>query len=148
MSDDADLGSADVVLCLGFLHRVPDPISAISKLAEMGDILIFEWKAHPIGTPNYPSAVFTQQPVNQADTYGTEYWLLSVDAVKAILSRYGFNKTYLLKNSGSKREIIVASKIELNGIAVQSELYRVMYSIFSMAKRSIKEFYRAFKNKK
>lgn len=148
LSDDVNVGCADVVLCLGFLHRVPDPISAISKLATMGNILIFEWKAHPTGTPNYPSAVFTQQPINQADNYGTEYWLPSVDAVKAILSRYGFNKTYLLKNPGSKREIIVASKIELSGITVQSELYRVMYSIFLMIKLSIKEFYLAFKNKK
>lgn len=148
LSDDTDLGSADVVLCLGFLHRIPDPITAIAKLASMGNILILEWKAHPIGTPNYPSSVFTQQPVNEADTYGTEYWLLSVDAVKAILFRYGFEKTYLLKNPGSKREIIVASKVELHGVAVQSELYRVMQSIFSMNKMSIREFYRAFKNKK
>lgn len=138
LTTNKELGLADVVLCLGFLHRVPDPISAIAKLAAMGDTLIFEWKAQFAGAPHFASASFTEQTINETDTYGTEYWLLSVDAVRSILARYGFNNTYLLTNPGGKREIIVASKTEISGLKVQNERSRLLRSAVRQLKNVLK----------
>ena len=138
LHDDIQLRQADIVLCLGFLHRVPDPISAIEKLSKMGHTIIFEWKAHSAGAGSSPSAIFTQQPINLKDTYGTEYWIISVDALRLILSRYGFNSTYLMSNIKGKREILVASKEKIFGLKEQSERIRLMKSAGYLLKSSIK----------
>lgn len=145
LEDDVELNQADIVLCLGFLHRVPDPISAVGKLAQMGKILIFEWKAHNGGSSGYPSATFTRQPINHADTYGTEYWLLSVDALKRILLRYGFENTYLLENNEGKREILVASKQKINGINLQNERIRSIKTAVTLAKETLRVSLQALK---
>lgn len=124
---------------------LPDPVTAIGRLANMGDIIIFEWKAQCAGSTGFASANFTAQKINRSDQYGTEFWLLSVDSIRAILSRHGFSQTYLLLNPGGKREILVASKTALESIPIQNERVRLMRSAFSHFKIVLKGIYHAAK---
>ncbi len=138
LKDEDGLESADVILCLGFLHRVPDPITVIQKLAELQGIIIFEWKAEYSASNKNPAAIFSSQPINKIDSYGTEYWLLSIDALKKILKRYGMNYTYPVPNKGGKREMLVASKYEIDGISVQNERFRLFLGFIRLLKESLK----------
>jgi SAM-dependent methyltransferase len=100
----------DLCLCLGFIHRIPDPFSAIAALGERSDMIIFEWKALKFGPHHEAFAYFSPKPVDDADYYGTEYWLLSYAALERILWRGGFRYFHRIDDPTQRRAILVAGK--------------------------------------
>lgn len=101
----------DLCLCLGFIHRVPDPFTAIKKLVDKSDLIIFEWKALKFGPHDEAFAYFSPNPINKSDYYGTEYWRLSYTAVETILKRLGMHHFYRVDDPNQRRAILVAGKI-------------------------------------
>jgi SAM-dependent methyltransferase len=95
-----ELPRFDVCLCLGFIHRVPDPYRAIAAIAERVDTIIFEWKALKFGHHDEAFAYFSPKPIDADDYYGTEFWLLSYAALERILRRLGFGH---FRSSGGTR---------------------------------------------
>jgi len=100
----------DLCLCLGFIHRVPDPFSAIAALADRTDMIVFEWKALKFGPHDDAFAYFSPKGVDQGDYYGTEYWLLSYAAVERILERLGFVLFHRIDDPRQRRAILVAGR--------------------------------------
>jgi len=102
----------DFCLCMGFLHRVPDPFSAIKKLTEKTDMILFEWKALKFGPHNESFAYYTPGDFDHQDFYGTPYWLLSYRCVEEMLTRLGFKHFYRVDDPKFKRAILVAGRTE------------------------------------
>lgn len=101
----------DLCLCLGFVHRVPDPFSAIAALADRADMIVFEWKALKFGPHDDAFAYFSQKGIDASDYYGTEYWLLSYAAMESILRRLGFNFFHRVDDPRQRRAILVAGRM-------------------------------------
>lgn len=100
----------DLCLCLGFIHRVPDPFSAIAALGDRADMIIFEWKALKFGPHDDAFAYFSPKSIDEADYYGTEYWLLSYAALERILQRIGFKHFHRIDDPRQRRAILVAGR--------------------------------------
>lgn len=100
----------DLCLCLGFIHRVPDPFTAIAALGDRTDMIVFEWKALKFGPHDGAFAYFSDKPVDHADYYGTEYWLLSYAALERILWRGGFRYFHRIDDPTQRRAILVAGR--------------------------------------
>lgn len=138
LQEGSSIPEADIALCLGFLHRIPDPISVVKTMCDLADCVVFEWKAQYAAGPNLPSAMFSTQSVNEKDQFGTEYWLLSVDVLKKILKRYGFDHTYLMHKTNGKRELMVASRFPISNLKTQNEFSRRVSSLGRLFKETIK----------
>ena len=91
-----------LLLCLGFIHRIPDPYNAISLLGEKSEIIIFEWKTLKFGPHDQP-LYFSQKPIDEEDYHGTEYWILSFSALESILKRVGFKYFYKIDDPSYRR---------------------------------------------
>lgn len=102
----------DLCLCLGFIHRVPDPVRAITALADRTDMVIFEWKALKFGPHDDAFAYFSPKGVDEADYYGTEYWLLSYCALERILRRAGFQFFHRIDDPRQRRALLVAGRVD------------------------------------
>ena len=101
----------DLCICMGFLHRVPDPFKAIASISSLTDTVLFEWKSLKHGLHDEPYAYFSQKGTDKEDYYGTEYWLLSYAALESILKRQGFMYFYRVDDPRQRRAILVASKV-------------------------------------
>lgn len=116
--DNTDIYSAefrelprfDLCLCLGFIHRVPDPYRAIAALCQRSDMVIFEWKALKFGPHDEAFAYFSPKAIEKDDYHGTEYWLLSYAALERILTRLGFRHFHRIDDPTQRRAILVAGK--------------------------------------
>ena len=106
-----ELGKFDLCLCMGFIHRIPDPYIAIETIASKTDTIIFEWKALKQGPHDEAYAYFSQKNIDKNDYYGTEYWLISYSALESILKRFHFKYFYRLDDPKQRRAILVASKV-------------------------------------
>ncbi len=100
----------DLCLCLGFLHRIPDPVRALAALSDRSDMMVFEWKALKFGPHDDAFAYFSPKDINEADPYGTEYWLLSCAAVERIMRRFGFRYFYRIDDPRQRRAIMVVAR--------------------------------------
>ncbi len=100
----------DLCLCLGFIHRVPDPFRALAALADRSDTIIFEWKALKFGPHDDAFAYFSPKEIDEVDFYGTEYWLLSYAAVERIMRRCGFRHFHRIDDPRQRRAILVAGR--------------------------------------
>lgn len=100
----------DFCLCLGFIHRVPDPYRALSSLADRSEMIMLEWKALKHGPHNDAYAYLSPKDINREDFYGTEYWLLSFSAVERILIRQGFKYFHRIDDPRQRRAILVAGR--------------------------------------
>ena len=100
----------DITLCLGFIHRVPDPFRALSQLADRSKILILEWKALKHGPHHQTFAYLSTKGVNEDDYYGTEYWLLSYKSVEQILKFNGYKHFHRIDDPRQRRAILIAGK--------------------------------------
>jgi SAM-dependent methyltransferase len=105
-----ELPRFDLCLCLGFIHRVPDPYRAMSALADRSEMIIFEWKALKFGPHDEAFAYFSPKGIPQMDLYGTEYWLLSYMAVERIMRRFNFCYFYPIDDPSQNRAILVAGR--------------------------------------
>jgi SAM-dependent methyltransferase len=107
-----ELPQFDLCLCLGFIHRVPDPYTAIKILSEHSNMIIFEWKALKFGPHHEPFAYFSPKEVDGVDYYGTEYWLLSYAALESILRRLKFRYFHRIDDPSQRRAILIAGKYQ------------------------------------
>ena len=108
----ASLARFDLCLCLGFIHRIPDPYRALASLADRSDMIILEWKALKHGPHDDAFAYFSPKGVDRDDYYGTEYWLLSYSAVERILKMQGFNHFHRIDDPRQRRAILVAGRVK------------------------------------
>lgn len=100
----------DLCLCLGFIHRVPDPYRAIASLADRSDMILFEWKALKFGPHDEAFAYFSPKPIDRDDFHGTEYWLLSYAALETIMRRLEFRYFHRIDDPRQRRAILVAGR--------------------------------------
>ena len=98
-------------VCLGFLHRVPDPYRALKALTARSDLLLLEWKALKFSSHDEPFAYFSQKSISAEDFFGTEYWILSFSTVESMLRRLGFERFHRVDDSTQNRAILVAGKV-------------------------------------
>ncbi len=120
-SEFQNLDKFDLCLCMGFIHRIPDPYTAIKAIGSKTDTILFEWKALKQGPHDDAYAYFSQKNINKDDYYGTEYWLVSYAALESILKRMHFKYFYRLDDPRQRRAILVASKVD-NKIFSQSNI--------------------------
>lgn len=105
----SEVPEVDFSLCLGFLHRVPDPISAVSRLALKAKVVLFEWKALKYGPHDEPFACYTGS-LSDGGVFGTQHWLMSVACVEAMLRRAGFTRFHRVDDPSSRRAVLVAGR--------------------------------------
>ncbi|SVD10474.1 uncharacterized protein METZ01_LOCUS363328, partial [marine metagenome] len=105
-----NLDKFDFCLCMGFVHRIPDPYSAIKAIGDKTDTILFEWKALKQGHHSDSIAKFSEKDIDNIDYYGTEYWILTYNALEAILKRNKFKFFYRVDDPRQRRAILVASK--------------------------------------
>jgi SAM-dependent methyltransferase len=102
----------DFCLCMGFLHRIPDPFTAMARLGEKSDLILFEWKALKFGPHDDSFAYFSPKGFDEKDYHNSEYWLLSYAAVESILKRLGFTRFHRVDDPTQRRALLVAGKID------------------------------------
>jgi SAM-dependent methyltransferase len=105
-------GHFDLVLCLGFLHRIPYPYHAIRQLTEMGDMFLFEWKSLREGSFDLPVMKFCGGLSKDSNIYSGLYWLPSVQCVVDMLTSLGFTYNLVADNSAWRRTIVLSSRFE------------------------------------
>lgn len=110
----ANLEYYDYVICLGFLHRIPDPFSALKILTRNSDCIIFEWKVLKHGHHSRSIAYFSEKPFNERDPFGTEYWLLSFSCLKLMLTRLGHERFVDIDDPSQKRGILISHRNTIN----------------------------------
>jgi len=108
----SELKKFDFCLCLGFLHRIPDPYTALQRLTEKTDVIILEWKALKFGPHDESFAHFTPGEYNKQDYYGTQFWVMSYACVEAMLRRLGYAYFHRIDDSNSSRAIMVAGRVD------------------------------------
>ena len=148
-SEFKSLKNFDLCLCLGFIHRVPDPFTAIKNLVDKSDLIIFEWKALKSGPHDEAFAYFSPYPINESDYYGTEYWRLSYPALESILKRLGMKYFYRIDDPNQRRAILVAGKKNNPIFSFDDEIKtRGLVKIFlSHTKRYLNMLQKIFTNK-
>lgn len=107
--DTLKLGLFDFALCLGLVHRVPDPYVLLAMVSELTDSVILEW-----------SGIISHEPImrfwgggfKSYDAYNSGYWQPSRVCVKQILERHGFRHFYDIE-ADSDRAILLASRNSL-----------------------------------
>lgn len=136
----------DLCICMGFLHRVPDPFQAISAISSMTDTVLFEWKSLKHGLHDEAYAYFSQKGIDTQDYYGTEYWLLSYSALESILKRNGFKHFYRVDDPRQRRAILVASKVDGNIFKEPDQILHRgrIRALLSHTKRYVKTIIRIF----
>ena len=139
----------DICLCLGFIHRIPDPFRAISLLASKSDIIVFEWKALKYGSHDEAFAYFSDKDIDSEDYYGTEYWLISYKSLQRILERSGFFNFYIIDDPKQNRAIMVAGKVEHDLFNMPSIIFRrnKVRIFLSHTKRYVKILFKIFTGK-
>jgi len=129
----------DLCLCLGFIHRIPDPFTALKNLVEKSNIIVFEWKALNFGPHDEAFAYFSPHPVNKLDYYGTEYWRLSYSALETILKRLGMKYFYRIDDPNQNRAILVAGSVNNPIFDLKDQIYSrgIIRILLSHTKRFI-----------
>ena len=147
--DFMNLDKFDLCLCLGFVHRIPDPFTAIKNLVDKSDIIIFEWKALKFGPHDEAFAYFSPYAINENDYYGTEYWRLSYAAIETILKRLGMKYFYKIDDPNQTRAILVAGKINHPIFSLNDNVIsRGKINIFlSHTKKYLQTLFKIFSNK-
>lgn len=96
----------DLALCLGLLHRVPDPFGIIQTAGKLSDTVIFEWVA--VKTDE-PIMKFWLRGHKSSDPHNSGFWKISRRCLKAMLWRNGF-VTFFDIEPHINRAILIASK--------------------------------------
>lgn len=108
--DFESLPNFDFCLCAGFLHRIPDPFSALQKLSQKSKIILFEWKSLKHGPHHEPYAYFSDVIVTNCDLYSQPFWLISYACLEAMLRRLNFNYFYRIDDPSQRRSILLAGQ--------------------------------------
>jgi protein-L-isoaspartate O-methyltransferase len=111
-----ELGHFDLILCTGFIHRIPDPYSLFEKLSEMSSTILVEFKAFQEFAYDRTYLVFDGKRSDPNDPYSTCYFIPSVKAVVKMLKNIGMENFALLSRSTDRRVMLVSSKNDIPGI--------------------------------
>jgi len=103
-------GPFDLTLCLGVLHRVPDPHGIIQTLTRISSMILFEWKCLKEGSYYLPVMKYAQGGYVEKDIYSTPYWLPSIKCIEQILNRHGFRYQFIHDDSRWRRVILISSR--------------------------------------
>ena len=106
-SDFKNLGHFDFVLCLGFLHRIPEVYTAIKVLTSMSDTILFEWKA--LKYDAMPVMEFRGAKNKDGSEYSNLYWAPSISLVVKILKTLGFKHNFAIEDRTDWRRAILIS---------------------------------------
>lgn len=129
--DEKTIGHFDVVLCLGFLHRFPDPYGLLTKLATIADIIILEWKMPRINNYGLPVMTFATSNIYGIDKYNVSFFYPTFQCVMAILKRAGFENHYPIDDGINKRVAMVSTRSKIMNldnhysIHLKSRLYLI-----------------------
>jgi hypothetical protein len=107
------LGHFDFALCLGFLHRVPNPFGAIETLTRMSDVILLEWKAFPLESSEQPLLLYDGQRSLADDPHSRAYFCPSISCVGRILADHGFSHQLAVDDGARRRAILVAATRDL-----------------------------------
>ena len=140
--DNLELGHFDLALCLGMLHRVPDPYRLLATVGRLADTVILEWSG--INTDD-PIMRFWGGGFKTYDVHNTGYWRPSRACVKQILQRHGYNYFHDIE-AKCHRAILLASKHRLQlgippeGIATGGHLEGLTEKARSLINKCWKKF--------
>jgi SAM-dependent methyltransferase len=111
-----ELGYFDLILCTGFIHRIPDPYSLLEKLSKMSSTILVEFKAFQEFAYDRPYLVFDGKRSDPNDPYSTCYFIPSVKAVVKMLEYIGLENFAVLSKPTDRRVMLVSSKNDIPGI--------------------------------
>ena len=132
------LGYFDLVLCMGFIHRVPDPFALLSKLVPLSDSFLLEFKAFPEYAHDRPYLMFDGRRSDPEDPYTTCYFVPSVRAVVKMIRELDVEYYGIIGNPKSQRVMIITSKNNLPVLQKLSSLNKV--SIFYLLAKFTKRY--------
>jgi len=136
-----NLTSFDLALCLGFLHRIPDPYTAVARLAERCDAILFEWKTFRQPLVEGPFAYMKPLEVNKDNPFATRYWSLSFECLELILKRQGYKYFRRIQDEYSSRVILLAGRTPNPAFTShKSDITRKnrLYKVFDQTKHYLK----------
>lgn len=141
------LGYFDLVLCMGFIHRVPDPFSALSKLVPLSDALLLEFKAFSEHAYDRPYLLFDGKRSDPEDPFSTCYFIPSVRAVVKILRELEIEYYGIIGDPKSRRVIMLASKKNLSALEELNTLRSVnsFYLVSKFTKRFMKDVFKSLR---
>lgn len=119
--DASTLGRFDVCVCLGVLHRLPNPFLLLVTLANKSDTLLLEWKTHLGVGLEEAGLFFSPATPKPNDPYGEQFFLPTAKLVTEVLYKNGFNHYKILNRSNSNRALLVASRNKLDHMIFESE---------------------------
>jgi len=115
-----EMGSFDFVLCMGFLHRVQSPLSVVEVLAEISNVVLWEWKSLRESSHGLPIMKFSGVRSIPSDDYSVAYFLPSVICVVEMVKYYGFHHIFVVDESKTNRAIVISSKEATNLVGQSS----------------------------
>jgi SAM-dependent methyltransferase len=118
----AKLGKFDLVLCMGFLHRVPDPFTVLKIVSELGDNVVLEFKALQEYAFDRPYLYFDGRMSDPNDIYSTCYVIPTTAAIIKMGQKLGFRYFRLMGDARSRRVMLVLMKEAIPGVQAESEL--------------------------
>lgn len=110
--DELHLGTFDIVLALGILHRVPDPYTLLKVLTGLGKVIVLEWQCL---IDERPVMEFWGGGYKTYDVDNSGYWKPSIACARSVLDRHGFCHHYCL-DKYSSRAILISSAHELDNL--------------------------------
>lgn len=138
--DVEELGYFDLVLCMGFIHRVPDPFSVLSKLARLSDTLLLEFKAFEEFAYDKPYLMFDGRRSDPYDPFTTCYFIPSVRAVVSMLNELGIKYYGIVGNPKSRRVMMLACNKNLPALKSLHTLEEV--NLLSLLNTFVRRFAR------
>lgn len=148
------LGSFDLSLCFGLLHRLPDPFSLVNSLAVQSNAILFEWITAPgMMSQNVPWAFHNQGGFYewQNATYNYEpreiaskgrggggvnrasYWYMSYGALETMCMRAGLK--YFIRFSRSAQYPDLSEDLENLSTRVMLLASKTPYTVFGRSSR-------------
>ena len=107
------LGHFDLILCMGFIHRIPDPFSVISRLTKIGDVILLEFKALTEYAYDRPFLIFDGRRSDPEDIFSTCYFVPSVRAIVDIAKQLGFEHYGIVGDPDERRVMLIVSNRKL-----------------------------------
>lgn len=107
LSPDA-VGTFDVVLFLGVLYHLPDPVGALRAVASVtGDLLLLETETSLNLLPFPAARLWPGQELSSDDT---NWWSLNRQAIEGLLRQLGFNRLRVVYRTPLWRRVARAAK--------------------------------------
>lgn len=134
------LPNFDLAICMGFLHRVPDFYSVMSKISEISTQIVYEWKAFMDYTYEKPILFFDGKSSDLNDNYVTCFFTPNFYTVLKISSNLGMN--YFKTISKKRRSMVVVSSKKTNDFTVFKDNISIPFfnKIKNLLFRVLREF--------